>query len=127
MKVDINHKEGSQGLVFKKPIYNVTVKVQFSPEEITVLSKKGMGEYVVVERDWDMSCRERARKDPDYFNTLRPMHLYIADLLKGPDTYSCETTIEAKNYENKLMGGLKQLKEFIQGNSTPAESKSFEL
>ena len=75
----------------------------------------------------DAVVAHRFRDDPTYLNSLTGFDLTVANLTKGPDSYPCETPVHAKVYEEKVTEALKALKNFIMGNASKAESKSFEL
>ena len=49
--------------------------------------------------------------------TVNGFHLSIGDLVKGPDTYTLETQLEATQYEAELMEKLKQCTDYIMGNA----------
>lgn len=127
MRVSIEHSEESMGLLFKKPLYAVTATIQFSEEELAIIKTRRLKDFVVLERDWQATLQKKVEAHPEYWATLAPPHLKVSDLVKGRDTYTFFTPIEAKSYENKLTDGLKQLKQFIAGNAATAESKTFEL
>jgi hypothetical protein len=127
MRVSIEHSEESMGLVFKKPLYAVTATIQFSEEELAIIKTRRLKEFVVLDRDWQATLQKKVEAHPDYWATLAKPHLKVGDLMRGRDTYTFFTPIEAKSYENKLTDALKQLKQFIAGNAATAESKTFEL
>ena len=127
MKVSINHSETQHGLVFKKTYYAVTVSVTFNEEEMAVIRKRKMEKSVLLERGPDAVVRERFKNKQDYLASLGGFELSVNKLLKGPDSYECETPVAAKQYEAQVIDGLKILKEHLQGNAELAENKSFEL
>lgn len=127
MRVSINHNDKATGFIFKSNKFEVVVSVQFSEEELAVINGRKLKEYIVLERGWDATMRDKANKHPEYYDTLPPPNLTIGKLVKGPDGYVCDTPVDAKIYEEKVTNGLKSLKAFLQGNQTKAESKTFEL
>lgn len=128
MKVSIDHKEVSHGLVFKTQFTAVVVSVTFSDEEKAIIQQRKLSKYIVLERGPDAYLRSKFEvKDPKHLASLGGLDLSIANLLKGPDTYECQTPMHAKEYEGKVTEALKTLKGFIMGNAQKEESKSFEL
>lgn len=127
MRVSINHNEKSVGLVFKSTKHEVVTGVQFTAEELAIINGRKLKEFVVLSRGWDATMKEKAAKHPEYYDTLTPPNLTIGKLVKGPDSYVFDTPIEAKRYEGELTEALKELKGFLVGNQTKAESKTFEL
>jgi hypothetical protein len=129
MRVSIDHKEKTMGLVFKKTKHAVVVTIQFTEQEQAIIRQRKLNDYVIIKREWDATMKEKAEAHPEHYNhpDMKPPHLFIKDLVKGPDTYVLDTPIEAKQYEARLVEGLKTLKSFIEGNQTVAESKTFEL
>ena len=126
MRVTINHEQRNSGLIFKKTRIAVVLSIQFSEEELATIKTRKLKSTVVLERKWDATMREKAAAHPEYYDTVPPPNLTVGDLLKG-DTYVCDTPVEAKQYEAKLIDALKTVKPFIEGNQSSAQTKSFEL
>jgi hypothetical protein len=127
MRVSIDHNEKSVGLLFRSTKHEVVTSIQFTAEELAVINGRKLKEYVVLERGWDATMKDNAAKHPEYYDTVPQPNLTIGKLVKGPDHYVFDTPIESKRYEGQLTEALKQLKGFLVGNETRAESKSFEL
>jgi len=127
MRVSFQHNDKATGLVFKKLTVDVVTSVLFSDEEIAIINSRKLKPFVVLKREPDAVVANRFKDDPDYLNSLSGFDLTVAGLMKGPDSYPCETPMHAKAYEEKVTDALKSLKNFIVGNAEKAESKSFEL
>lgn len=121
MKVDIQHKEITRGLIFKKTFYQVSTTVQFTEEEKFIIKKQKMKDDVVHQRD----------RPAGVTRTDIPIHhyyLHVDQLLKGTDHYVVATVLEAKAYEAQLMESLKTFKEILSHSGEITEkNKSFEL
>jgi len=127
MRVSIDHRDISHGLIFKKTLAEVICSVQFSAEELSVINGRKLKDYIVLERGWDATMQEKAAKHPEHYDRITPPNLKIGSLVKGPDRYVLDTPADAKGYEARLTEALKTLKGFLQANESKAESKSFEL
>lgn len=129
MRVSIEHKEKTTGIFSKKTWYIVSLKVEFSQEERTIIEKRKLSDYVIWERPHDDEAQERHKKDLAFLDSLGPDNLTAGKLAKGkPDEYALATPIGAKNYESKLKDALVGMKDFIAGNAEiEQKSTSFEL
>jgi len=138
MKIDIQHVEKSQGLIFSKTLHGVSLSVAFSEEEKQIIQQRGLERQRLLERDApaDVNAEKHANRslvrkiataaisgiDANNFD------LTIGKLLRGPDVYFFRTPIEAKAYESELRECLPMIKAFIMENADIAEkSSSFEL
>jgi len=138
MRVDINHVEKSQGLVFKKKLFGVSIRVTFSEEEKAIIGERKLHRTVVLDRPppADVDAEKHAKRglaakiataavkgiDANHF------HLTIGKLLNGPDTYFVETPSDAKHYEAELREILPNLKGYLVDNEgIEQKSDSFEL
>ena len=127
MRVSFQHNDKTTGLFSKKHTVDVVTSVQFSDEEQAIINTRKLKPFVVLAREADAVVKNRFKDDPTYLNSLSGFDLTVAGLMKGPDSYPCETPVHAKAYEEKVTEALKALKGFITGNADKAESKSFEL
>ena len=122
MRVTISHNAKTEGMLRKITYFEVTVAVQFTSGEHQVIGACDLGEVTVLERPPQASIRKRATSDGDIFN------LRVSSLLRGPDAYTCETPLEAKNYDAQLREALPKLKAYLDANATPMSgSDMFEL
>ncbi|MEO9894791.1 MAG: hypothetical protein ABJD13_02510 [Paracoccaceae bacterium] len=141
MKVSIDHKEKTTGVLRRTTLHGVQVHIQFSEEERAVIEARGLKYDVVLERGYsaDVSDAKAIKQENrglgrkllnaavnggDANNT----HLTINKLMKGPDLFYVSTPLEAKAYEDELKEKLVLLKGYIVGNERVEEkSSSFEL
>lgn len=131
MKVSIEHRETTTGLIFQKPAFEVKATVEFNAEERAILQHQNLKEHVVVDREASATIQRRFKGDMRQVMQIHRENgmyaLRVKDLLKGPDAYDCNTMIEAKAYERDLTEGLKTLKKLIELSATPSSNKTFEL
>jgi hypothetical protein len=127
MRVQINHNETTSGFFRTTTKYEVVVRVEFSAEELAIIRQRNLADTIVLRRD--PQAFQRKRFSPDELARLQDViDLKISNLMKGPDSYICDTPLEAKNYEANLTDALKQLKSYIFANAEISDkSKSFEL
>lgn len=129
MKVTIDRKEMSTGLLFKKTFFEIRTTVQFTAEEQAVIRERNLGDEVILDRP--PPAHHVANLSDERLQTgvdLGHYKLHIKDLLKGPDSYTTTTPVQAQVYEQELMGALKDMKQAIELSAGPAErSTSFEL
>jgi len=127
MRVSFEHNEKTTGLFIKKHTVDVVTSVQFSDEELAIINSRKLKQYIVLKREPDAVVTNRFKNDPAYLNSLTGFDLTVARLVKGPDSYACDTPVDAKVYESNVTDALKALKSFITGNADKAEAKTFEL
>ena len=134
MKVSISHGEKSKGLIFTKRFYTVTIKVQFSNEELAIIDQRKLKNIVVLERDCppdEKHFKEKGKMTRIATNLANgfqnPYNLTIGKLVKGPDTYTLVTPADAKNYEHEFTEMLPTLKGYVDMNAAIGTSKQFEL
>ena len=128
MRVSFEHNAKSSGIISKFHYVDVITTVQFSDEEMAIINSRKLKGFTVLDRGPDAVVRNRfERKHPDYLARLSNFELTVKKLMKGPDTYSCETPAHAKSYEQEVTDALKKLKDFILGSADTAESKTFEI
>ena len=125
MRVSIDHKEKSTGLVFKKPAFAVNVNVQFSEEEKAIINTRKLKDYIVLRREH--SFNSAVRNDPTYQDDDIKPHLRVKSLMKGSDSYDLPDPVRAKEYEQHLVDALKTLKSFLEGSHSVGESRTFDL
>ena len=138
MKVDIRHVEKSQGLIFRKTLYGVTVAVSFNEEEKQIIRQRGIEREIVLDRDApaDVDAKKHAERglvrkiataavkgiDANHFA------LTFGKLMNGPDTYFHRTLVDAKMYEEDLREALVVAKAYItESAGIEQKSDSFEL
>lgn len=122
MRVSIDHKEVSTGLIMKKTYHEVKLTLVFSNEELAIIKQRRLENDVILERDIPADVKPSSVANPDIF------HLTIGKLVrKGEDTYVTASPLDAKVYEERLVERLKVLKDYIVGNAEVGQSKTFEL
>ena len=139
MKVDINHVEKKQGLVFGKTLHGVALTVTFNEEEEQIIRQRKLEREMILDRGApaDVNAEKHANRglakklmtaavkgiDANHFA------LTIGKLLNGTDTYFFETPLEAKDYVAHLREEtLPLLKALIVENAEiEQKSDSFEL
>lgn len=141
MRVTINHVQKSSGVIRRKTHHGVAVRVEFNPEELTIIRERHLEKDVVIERDYpsDMSANAiHKHENKGLGKTLLKAavsgtdslhhHLTINKLMKGEDVHFFSTPLEAKAYEEALKEQLALLKAYIVGNAeVEQETASFEL
>jgi len=109
-------------MLTKTTYFEVTVAVQFSPQEQSIVASYDLSAVNVLDRDPPARIRHRADVIPGQYN------LTISSLLRGQDTYACATPLEAKDYDTQLREALPRLKAYLDANATPQSgSDTFEL
>lgn len=141
MKVAIEHKEKSIGMIRRKTLHGVEVSIQFSQEEVAVIEARALKYDIVLERghsadvsDSKAEKKENAGLGRKLLNAAvngadaNTTNLTINKLMKGPDLFYLTTPLEAKGYEDALKEKLVLLKGYIVGNEGVEEKvSSFEL
>lgn len=141
MKVSIEHKEKTTGMLRRTTLHGVEVSIKFSDEELAVIETRDLKYDVVLERGYSADVTDaKAIKQENRGMGRRLLnaavngadanttHLTINKLMKGPDLFYLTTPLEAKAYEDELKEGLVQLKGYIVGNEGIEEKAStFEL
>lgn len=119
MRVTINHREETRGMLKKKTFCAVEVAVQFSEEEKQIIDMWDLGAYVILER------LTPADQDGDIHDGS-PLTLDL--LLMGTSSYVAGTPLAAKNYHEEVKNGLETLKGFIMANADiENKHETFEL
>lgn len=138
MKIDIQHVEKSQGLIFRKTLHGVALTVQFNEEERQIIKQRRLQDDVILERDIPADVDPAKIEKRGMAAKLATValkgrdalhyHLTINRLLSGTDTYFLSTPAEAKGYEADLREKLPLLKAYILDNAEiEQKSDSFEL
>lgn len=131
MRVSIEHREKTVGLIFTKTVYEVVLTVNFSEEEQEAIRKHDLGDTIVLKRRVDATHKNRDNLNPELFDALIDgAHLRIKNLTAGrPDSYACATPREAKEYEAELQDAMPRLKAYIVDNATPVATgaKTYEF
>lgn len=118
MKVSIEHSEEKRGLFKKKTVHRVTYHVEFNEKEMHVIDQNDMKKdtssivsgYRSLEtgNDWDVTIKELCSKKPWGFVVATP--------------------VEAKNFDDDLKAGLRNLKDYLEDNmEVESKSTTFEL
>ncbi len=127
MRVSIDHREITTGLLRRTTQYEVVTKVDFSDEELAVIRHRRLEDTIVLERVPDRIHASKFTQQ-ELADLADQWHLKIKSLMKrSPDVHTLDTPIEAKQYEQDLTGALRNLKAYIEGNATLAGAKTFEL
>ena len=141
MKVSIEHKEKTIGVLRRSTLHGVQVHIQFSEEELAVIETRGLKYDTVLERGYsaDVSDSKAIKQESRGLGRrllnaavngadANTTNLTINKLMNGADLYFLETPLEAKTYEEMLKDKLVLLKDYILGNEGVEEkSTSFEL
>lgn len=137
MKVDIKNVEKTQGLVFKKKLYGVQTTVTFTEEEKAIIKERNLTTHRILEREWSADIDAEAKNNRGIVSKIatgvmkgasaNSPSLFVATLLRGPDTYYMTNTAEAKVYIDELKEELTTLKRIIEASAQAADDSSFEL
>ena len=141
MKVSIDHKEKSVGMLRRSTLHGIEVHIQFSEEELAVIEARDLKYTTVLERGYSADVSETKAIKQENRGLGRAIlnaavngkdanttNLTINKLMRGPDLYYVTTPLEAKAYEDQLKEQLVVLKGYIVGNEQVEEkSSSFEL
>lgn len=138
MRVNIDHVEKSQGLVFKKKHHGVTLTITFSDEEAAIIEERKLKDTILMERDTPSDVDEEKHANRGLGRKLLNAAVNGRDanfhdltfnkVLRGPDTYFVATPLEAKQYEAALREVLPTVKAYITENAEiEQKSDSFEL
>jgi hypothetical protein len=138
MKVDIQHVEKSQGLIFRKTLHGVALTVRFSEEERQIIQQRRLQNQMILERDIPADVNPEKVANRGLVKSLATAaingrdslhyHLTIGKLINGTDTYFFDTPLEAKEYEAELRERLPKFKEYLTENAgIDQKSDSFEL
>ena len=125
MRVTIDHKQSTSGLIRKTTTFEVHTTVQFSEEERATLRTRKLGKTIIMERKPGVYSLHYQK---DYSSEGDRYDLKIDDLVKGTDIYRCPTPLDAKVYDEKLKNSLRTLKGYLEGNADAVSgSTTFEL
>lgn len=141
MKVSIQHKEKTQGLLRRSTLHGIEVHVTFSEEERSIINARGLKYDSVFERGFSADVPPtKAEKQANRSlgrallnaavngKDANTTNLTINKLMQGPDVFYLTTPLEAKEYEAALTDRLVGLKDYIMANEGVEEkSSSFEL
>ena len=119
MRISLGHEEVAEGRVFRRVFHDVCVTVHFTHEEQQIIKQRGLGEYVLLERN---SAGMQMEDVPDWY-TLKVRHL----LERRPDRHRCANPAEAKAYEAQLTQALTNMKAWLEANAELGEARVFEL
>lgn len=127
MKVSIEHSERVTGWISKKRFPLISLRVEFSEEEKSIINTANIGGVIIMERDHPADINDNNPKLKDIW------YLTFGKLLRNQqkgllDEYTVTTPAEARMYEENLKTALRQAKDYLEA-SRPVEQKSstFEL
>ena len=127
MRIHIEHREKFAGLLRGVRQVEVIVHVEFSEEELAIITSRQLEDFVVLRRTPDsrladgLSPEEAEQWDQEF-------SLTIADLMgKTPDRFTLDTPSDAKAYQARLTDALRRLKSFLTDNTTLADPTNLEL
>ena len=109
MKVTITHAAKTSGLLKKTTLFEVSVNVQFSPQERAAIDAYGFAEVSVLPREPPATLRGK--------ESTSDWDLLVKNL--SNDAYLCATPAEAKTYDAKLRASLENLKGYLDENAVP--------
>lgn len=125
MRVTIEHKQSTSGLIRKKTFYEVHTTIQFTQEEQATIRTRKLGNTTVMER---MPGPNTSFYQKDFTMMGDFFDLKIDGLLKSTDVYASATPLDAKQYDENLKNALRTLKGYLEGNAEPVSgSTTFEL
>ena len=138
MRVQIEHKTETKGLLRKTTFHIVALTVEFSDEEKAIVRERKLERTVILERDVPANVDEDKHAERGLLAKVvtaavkgrdaNHFHLTIGKLLNGVDQYALATPLEAKEYEAELAEVLAKLKAYIMENAgVEQKSSSFEL
>ena len=134
MRVELEHVEKKVGLLSRQLLHGVKVHAHFSEEERHIIESRRLHDQIVLERPPSADLRLRDsdftinRNGDAVLRKPHEFHLYIRQLVRGPDTYWLENPLDAKGYEEELTEKLQLLKRYITENEEVTEkSKTLEF
>ena len=127
MRVHIEHKEKSAGLLRGVHQIEVIAYVEFSEEELSVITSRQLEDFVVLHRTPD--SRLAAKLAPEEAEQWeQDFSLTIRDLMnETPDKFTLGTPSDAKTYQVRLTDALRQLKSFLMENTSLADPTILEI
>lgn len=136
MRVSLEHVEKKTGMVFKKTLYGVQCRVDFTEEEKQIIDQRKLETDVLLERDWSADVDGEKKESRGLGRKLASAafsgmdsnhpHLTIRKLMRG-DTHFFTSIGEAKGYEQELREGLQLCKNWVEANAEKGEASTFEL
>jgi hypothetical protein len=127
MRVHIEHKEKSAGLLRGARQVEVIAHVEFSEEELSVITSRQLEDFVVLHRTPD--SRLAAKLAPEEAEQWeQDFSLTIRDLMnETPDRFTLDTPSDAKAYQARLTDAFRQLKSFLTDNTALADPTVLEI
>jgi hypothetical protein len=122
MRVDVRRIETTKGLFFTKPVFRVEYRVIFSEDELAVIHRRRLGDFVIFERKNDVYYPLTGETTD---SVLKINYL----LRKGPCIKTFDTLSAAMEFERQLKEEhLPRLSAFLKGNmQTGTSSDKYEL
>lgn len=119
MRVKVQHHEVRTGFPFKRVFHEVHLTADFSHEEKQIVSQRGLGDHVLLER-WPADAKVDDERD---WYALRVRHLFE----RRPDRHRCANPSDAKRYEAELLAVLQQMKLWLEDNAEAAGTTVIEI
>ena len=128
MRVNIEHRNKTVGLLRKVTQYDVLLTVDFSEEERAIIKEFHLENTCILEREID-SIRRRGFTPKEMIDLADEFNLTVRGLLRDhTDTFTFDQYMDARNYEVRVTEALKRLKDYLTTHTLRFEnSKSFEL
>ncbi len=127
MRVHIEHKEKSAGLLRGVRQVEVIAYVEFSEEELSVITSRQLEDFVVLHRT--PNSRLAGKLAPEEAEQWeQDFSLTIGDLMNQmPDRFTVDTPADGKTYQARLTDALRQLKSFLMDNTALADPTVLEI
>ncbi len=120
MHVEIEHKAKGGGFWSGPSRHVVSIRVDLSDDERSIVRTHGLWKYVVI-KEKNPFWTER---DSEIMNEYRQYD--IQRLCKGVEA-NFHTPLDAKNFAERVRENIKALKDFIEANRTPGRKETFDL
>jgi hypothetical protein len=127
MRAHIEQKEKSVGLLRGVRQVEVVAYVNFTEEELSVITSRQLEDFVVLLRTPD--SRRAGKMAPEEIEQWeQDFSLTIGDLMNDrPDKFTLDTPSDAKAYQARLTDALRQLKLFLTENAALADPTILEI
>lgn len=123
MKVDIKIEPSTRGLIFKKHLHKLMVKVEFTPEERQSIQKAHLEERSLCFAP--PITEHKANQNLGFYGQVnRPYK--VSSLFKGYNVGDFPDLVSAMAAKKELIEGLQALKILIEATQEPTD-ESFEL
>jgi hypothetical protein len=127
MRVHIEHREKAAGILRGVRQVEVIAYVNFSEEELSVITGRQLEDFVVLNRAPDSRLADKLAPE-EVEQWEQDFSLTIGDLMnRTPDRFTLDTPSDAKAYQVRLADALRQLKSFLTDNSALSGPTSLEF